>query len=72
MPWKRVDVDDQRLRFVVRAVSGKESMVGLCQEFEISRPTGYKWRRRYERSGTFAGLGEVSRRPHHSPPRRLK
>ena len=69
MPWKRVDVDDQRLRFVVRAVSGKESMVGLCLEFEISRPTGYKWRRRYERSGTFAGLGEVSRRPHHSPTR---
>jgi transposase InsO family protein len=69
MPWNRVNVDEQRMRFVIRAVSGKESMVGLCREFGISRPTGYLWRRRYERVGSFTALCEGSRRPQHSPTR---
>ena len=69
MPWKRMSVDEQRLQFGVRAVSGKESMAALCQEFGIARPTGYLWRRRYQRSGSFTALRELSRRPHHSPRR---
>jgi len=69
MPWNRVNVDEQRMEFVMRAVSGKERMTSLCREFGISRPTGYLWRGRYERSGSFAALREQSRRPRHSPMR---
>jgi transposase InsO family protein len=69
MPWKRMSMDEERMRFVIRAVSGKESMAGLCREFGISRPTGYLWRRRYERGGSFTALREGSRRPHQSPTR---
>jgi len=38
----------------------------ICERFEISRKTGYKWLARYKESGP-AGLLERSRRPHHSP-----
>ena len=67
MPWNEVDVDEQRMRFVIRATSGKESMTGLCREFTISRPTGYEWRRRYREVQLLSALQERSRRPHHSP-----
>ena len=63
-----VDVDEQRMRFVVRASRREKSMRELCAESEISRPTGYTWLRRYE-AGGLAGVVEQSRRPHHSPGR---
>lgn len=69
MPWRRVNLDDQRMQFVIRATSGAERMTALCQEFGISRPTGYFWRRRYQQTGSLAELGEHSRRPHRSPQR---
>ena len=50
MPWKRTAVSEQRVQFVVRAVSGQETMAGLCRAFGISRPTGYLWRERYRPS----------------------
>jgi transposase InsO family protein len=67
MSWNEVDVDDQRMQFVIRASSGKESMTALCREFTISRPTGYHWRRRYREVRLLSDLRERSRRPHHSP-----
>jgi transposase InsO family protein len=67
MPWKRTDVGEQRVKFVVRAVSGKECMTELCREFGISRPTGYRWRRRFEQSHSVTGVVERSRRPARSP-----
>ena len=45
--WGVKDVSQRRLEFVVRASSGKEQMKALCEEFEISRPTGYLWLERY-------------------------
>lgn len=69
MPWRATDVQEQRMRFVVRATSGTEPLSALCREFGISRSTGYVWRRRYEQSRTLTDLGERSRRPHHSPRR---
>jgi transposase InsO family protein len=69
MPWKRMNVDDQRMQFVIRASSGKEGMTALCREFGISRPTGYLWRRRYKQTGSVGSLTEISRRPHGSPRR---
>ena len=41
MPWKKVSVMDERLRFVARILEG-EPMTDLCREFGISRKTGYK------------------------------
>src|SRR2546423_15097238 len=68
MPWNEVDVEEQRMRFVMRVVNG-ERMSALCREFGISRPTGYVWLRRYQQTGSLRGLQERSRRPQHSPRR---
>jgi transposase InsO family protein len=67
MPWNEVDVDEQRIQFVIRASSGKERMAVLCREFGISRPTGYHWRRRYFQARSLSAVRERSRRPQHSP-----
>jgi len=53
---------DERLRFVARLLEG-EKMAGLCREFGISRPTGYKIFNRYRDLG-FEGLLDRSRRPY--------
>ncbi len=69
MPWKRTNVDEQRMQFVIRATSGQERMTALCREFGIWRPTGYLWRQRYRRAGSLTEIAERSRRPHRSPGR---
>ncbi len=38
MAWRTVDVEDQRVRFVVAASRGEKSFRELCAEFDISRP----------------------------------
>ena len=68
MAWGTVNVDEQRVRFVVSASRREKTMQELCAEFLISRPTGYEWLRRY-RAGGIAGVVEKSRRPRHSPER---
>lgn len=70
--WKVEDVSEQRMRFVIRAASGAETMKGLCEEFGISRPTGYKWLARYRGCERLQELEEQSRRPHRSPRRTEK
>jgi len=65
--WKAEDVGEQRIRFAIRASSGKEEMKALCREFEISRPTGYVWLKRYRECERIGELREKSRRPHRSP-----
>jgi transposase InsO family protein len=65
--WGEKDVSEQRLKFVIRAETGKEQMSALCREFEISRPTGYAWLARYRLCERVAELKERSRRPHRSP-----
>jgi transposase InsO family protein len=67
MPWNEVDVQEQRMQFVMRAASGTERLAPLCREFGISRPTGYVWVRRYRQVRSLRGLCEHSRRPKHSP-----
>lgn len=69
MPWARTDVGEQRVNFVIRSVSGHETMAGLCREFGISRPTGYRWRRKYGQAGSVVAVTESSRRPRRSPQR---
>ena len=61
-----MEVQDQRVRFVIAASRGEQSMSELCREFAISRPTGYEWLRRY-RAGGVGAIREQSRRPQKSP-----
>src|SRR6201997_1473391 len=61
MPWKVCSGMDERLRFVSRLLDG-ESMTDVCQEFGISRKTGYKIFDRYKECG-LAALSDRSRRP---------
>ncbi len=68
MAWGGVDVEEQRMRFVIAASRKEKPFRHLCQEFEISRPTGYEWLRRYQ-AGGYEAVKEKSRRPHHSPER---
>jgi transposase InsO family protein len=58
---------DQRVEFVIRAKKQDVPFSTLCQQFGISRPTGYLWLRRYEQAGSLTALAELSRRPHASP-----
>jgi len=69
VPWKVKGVMDQRIEFVARAVSQEKTVSELCQEYGVSRPTGYLWIGRYREERSFAALREKSRRPHHSPRR---
>ena len=47
MPWNERNRTDKRIKFVARLLDG-ESMSRLCQEFGISRKTGYKIFNRYK------------------------
>jgi transposase InsO family protein len=66
MPFKQMQVREQRVEFVIRALRSSQPLSLLCQEFDISRPTGYKWIARY-RAGGVDAIAECSRRPHRSP-----
>ena len=68
MAWGMKEIGEQRARFVVAASRREKPLAQLCREFEISRPTGYLWLRRYEKQG-IQGLQEQSRRPQNSPER---
>jgi transposase InsO family protein len=68
MAWKTMDVQEQRVRFVVEATQKMQTFGALCAAYEISRPTGYLWLRRYRELGVD-GITERSRRPHRSPER---
>lgn len=65
MPWRKLSVENERMRFVNRLESG-EKMTDLCREFEISRKTGYKIFERYKELGP-KGLYDFSRAPIRSP-----
>ena len=60
---------EERIKFVIRAGIEGINFSALCGFFEISRPTGYRWLKRYRDSGSVSRLVEFSRRPHHSPKR---
>lgn len=57
---------DERARFVGEYLTGLWMMTELCEQFGISRKTGYKWLGRYEAGGR-AGLANQSRRPQGHP-----
>jgi len=66
MPFENRTVMEQKIEFVHLAFSKTISFNELCKRFDISRPTGYKWLKRYELNRE-SGLVERSRRPNTSP-----
>jgi putative transposase len=68
MPWQKVMPVDLRLEFSRAYASGLFTMTELCDQYAISRKTGYKWFDRYEAEGR-GGLTDRSRRPRHMPRR---
>ena len=66
MPWKEHRVMSLRIEFVERASLPGANIAALCREFEVSRPTAYKWIKRFKERG-YDGLEELSRRPASAP-----
>lgn len=66
MPWKETNVMNERTEFVLRSLRGVEGFGELCQEYGISRKTGYKWKERFMEQG-LEGLVDHSRKPLKSP-----
>ena len=64
MPWKEMSKMEQKKEFIILYKSGAYIISHLAEMFEISRPTAYKYIRRYEDHG-MAGLLEMSRKHHH-------
>jgi transposase InsO family protein len=60
MPWKESSPMSQRVAFIARYLQHDTTMTELCDEFGVSRQTGYKWVDRWNASGT-TGLTERSR-----------
>ena len=63
MAWKQVKVEEQRKKFIIEINNEGSNFSDICHKFGISRPTGYKWLRRYEEEG-FDGLYDRSKAPH--------
>lgn len=64
MPWNKVTPMEEITRFVMLAQSDRFTVTELCEQYGISRKTGYKHLERYAANG-LKGLAERSHRPHH-------
>jgi transposase InsO family protein len=62
MAWKVVNVDKQRKLFIEAYLEEKFTLAELCRQFDISRPSAYKWVDRYLEEG-YEGLEDRSRAP---------
>jgi len=68
MPWNQATQMEEIIRFVMLAQSDRYSFTELCEQFGISRKTGYKHLARYAAAG-LPGLAARSHRPHQCPQR---
>jgi len=66
MSWKETCAMQERAKFIIDVLDGTYSMVELCDYYDISRKTGYKWLGRYQQSGIEA-LRDRSRAPYNHP-----
>src|ERR1700716_3972919 len=57
MAWRENCAMDERVVFIADQRTGLWTMTELCERYEISRKTGYKWLDRYRLEGA-AGLGD--------------
>jgi transposase InsO family protein len=69
MPWRKVQVMDQKLQFVSLSRTKAKPLSQLCKKFGISRPTGYKWLRRANDTDSelIKSLTDRSKRPKTTP-----
>ncbi len=68
MPWKEINVMDERLKMVSHWIGGAYTVTELSSIYGVSRKTIYKWIGRYGEFGVD-GLSERERRPHAHPNR---
>ena len=61
MPFIERTKESMREEFVKEVLLGKESKSALCRKYNISRPTGDEWIRRYQNG---EGFSDRSRAPH--------
>ena len=66
MAWKVDSMENLKQKFILLFQTGQFTMVDLCRQFDISRPTGYAILKRYELEGWDA-LEERSRSRLHHP-----
>lgn len=57
MPWTETNREMERVKFIAALASEDEDFSALCRRFNISRQTGYTWKRRFEEEGA-AGLSD--------------
>jgi transposase InsO family protein len=63
MAWRNIKVEEQRQKAMLAYESGHYSIVDICKEFSISRPTFYKWHARFLENSK-EGLKDLSKAPH--------
>lgn len=63
MAWRVKNVEDQRKEFIEEFLSNQMTITELCEMYQISRKTGYKWIERFEKEG-IDGLTDRSKAPH--------
>jgi putative transposase len=63
MVWRVSNMEEQRKLFIEECNRGDKTFVDICNDFGISRPTGYKWVERHAQMGE-EGLKDLSRAPH--------
>src|SRR5258707_11810664 len=66
MSWKETCPMTERMHFVSDLLKDERSMTELCRMYGISRPTGYKWRDRFD-NGRVAALADPPHAPLHQP-----
>ena len=62
MPWNKTEPMNERVKFIAAHLEREDSFSELCERFDISRKTGYKWVERYEGNG-LVSLADQSRAP---------
>jgi transposase InsO family protein len=60
--WKGARVEDIRYQFILSVKKHESCFSEICQAFEISRKTGYKWLKRFDEEGK-RGLVDKDRKP---------
>ncbi len=66
MAWRIASVEEHRKKFIEQINNGDRTITDLCNEYQISRKTAYKWIHRYQENGE-EGLKDRSRSPHSQP-----
>lgn len=66
MPWKAATTMSLRAEFITLLTAGTATMRSVCDQFGISRKTGYKWLHRFQ-TGGWEALSDQSRRPQNCP-----